>query len=587
MIKSYLQRLMWIVALLACSGTTWAEQVTVTFDFSSPQSLATMGLATPTSSVRTNITSPITKQGVTMTPSTSPKPQVTYYREAYNLYMFSNTSITLTVPSQAIISNVTFTGLYETVNMKASTGTISGLEWTGSANSLKLTATGSNTIYTVKVTYTALDAPIETVTGLGEFRKVPDGTVARLYLPDDYNCRVTYASEDGSEVYLRDKTGAIMLENVNSSRTFKHGQHIAGWITGKSYYQNGMFKLVADGAFTNTSQLVIADAVTEKVITPTTIPAAALLKHAANWIKVENMKMQNGKAVADDNEITINNLYNLGVTDMFVTPYNEATFDFVGLSVPTANGLTLIPTYENGNQPVTYVVKEDVPFVAPQTNIPNTAVRLDRKLTGNQWNTYVLPFNMSRYSGTVMEPKQLANGTLTFSKVSGQIAANKPYLFKPSADNNDAVVFKGVTLYAGGATTVNGMTGMYNPTFVSSTVTALAYMGDTPVLVKVEATELPTTHAYFSNVASLDINGEIISKYADVNMDGDIDIADVNTIINIILMANDAEASANGDVNGDGVVDIADVNKIINVILGIDETPDGVLHSPSVNINTK
>lgn len=580
-----LQRLLWTVVLLACSGAAWAEQVTATFDFSSPQSLAAMGLATPTSSVRTNITSPITKQGVTMTPSTSPVPQVTYYKEAYNLYMFSNTSITLSVPDNGVITGVTFTGLYETVNMKASTGTISGLEWSGSTGSLKLTATGSNTIYSVTVTYTA-GIPIETVTGLGEFRKVPDGTVARLYLPDDYNCRVTYASEDGAEVYLRDKTGAIMLDNVDTSRTFKHGQHIAGWITGKSYYKDGMFKLVADGAFTNTSQLVIADAVTEKVITPTTISAAALLKHAANWIKVENMKMQNGKAVADDNEITINNLYNLGVTDMFVTPYNEATFDFVGLSVPTANGLTLIPTYENGNQPVTYVVKEDVPFVAPQTNIPNTAVRLDRKLTGNQWNTYVLPFNMSHYSGTVMEPKQLANGTLTFSKVSGQIAANKPYLFKPSADNNDAVVFKGVTLYAGGATTVNGMTGMYNPTFVNSTVTALAYMGDTPVLVKVEATELPTTHAYFTGVNMLNVNGLYISLYGDINADGDVDIADVNSIINVILKTNGTEA-IDGDVNGDGAVDIADVNKIINIILGLDSTPDVVLHSPSVNINAK
>ena len=49
----------------------------------------------------------------------------------------------------------------------------------------------------------------------------------------------------------------------------------------------------------------------------------------------------------------------------------------------------------------------------------------------------------------------------------------------------------------------------------------------------------------------------------DVNGDGEVNIADVNAVINMIL---DSPAE-NGDVNGDGEVNIADVNAIIDIIL--------------------
>lgn len=52
----------------------------------------------------------------------------------------------------------------------------------------------------------------------------------------------------------------------------------------------------------------------------------------------------------------------------------------------------------------------------------------------------------------------------------------------------------------------------------------------------------------------------------DVTGDGEVDIADVNAVINIML--NKAEAVPAADVTGDGEVDIADVNAIINIMLG-------------------
>ena len=50
----------------------------------------------------------------------------------------------------------------------------------------------------------------------------------------------------------------------------------------------------------------------------------------------------------------------------------------------------------------------------------------------------------------------------------------------------------------------------------------------------------------------------------DVNGDGEVNIADVNAVIAMILSGN---SSTLGDVNGDGEVNIADVNAIIVIIL--------------------
>ena len=51
----------------------------------------------------------------------------------------------------------------------------------------------------------------------------------------------------------------------------------------------------------------------------------------------------------------------------------------------------------------------------------------------------------------------------------------------------------------------------------------------------------------------------------DVNGDGEVNIADINAVINIILVGNGDHTKA--DVNGDHKVNIADVNTIINIIL--------------------
>lgn len=55
------------------------------------------------------------------------------------------------------------------------------------------------------------------------------------------------------------------------------------------------------------------------------------------------------------------------------------------------------------------------------------------------------------------------------------------------------------------------------------------------------------------------------STKGDVNSDGEINIADVNLIISIILSG---DSNSDGDVNSDGEINIADVNTVIGIILG-------------------
>jgi hypothetical protein len=50
----------------------------------------------------------------------------------------------------------------------------------------------------------------------------------------------------------------------------------------------------------------------------------------------------------------------------------------------------------------------------------------------------------------------------------------------------------------------------------------------------------------------------------DVNGDGEVNIADINALIDLILTG---DGSGAGDVNGDGEINIADINAVIDIIL--------------------
>ena len=63
----------------------------------------------------------------------------------------------------------------------------------------------------------------------------------------------------------------------------------------------------------------------------------------------------------------------------------------------------------------------------------------------------------------------------------------------------------------------------------------------------------------------LPLNAASTNVYGDVNGDGEVTIADVNAVIDVIMGDDDNPAA---DVNNDGEVNIADINTVIDIILG-------------------
>lgn len=56
----------------------------------------------------------------------------------------------------------------------------------------------------------------------------------------------------------------------------------------------------------------------------------------------------------------------------------------------------------------------------------------------------------------------------------------------------------------------------------------------------------------------------------DVNSDGNVDVADINAIVNIMLgTAQASDYPGRADVNNDSKVDVADINTIVNLMLGV------------------
>lgn len=70
-------------------------------------------------------------------------------------------------------------------------------------------------------------------------------------------------------------------------------------------------------------------------------------------------------------------------------------------------------------------------------------------------------------------------------------------------------------------------------------------------------------YMFFSNSDSLYLKG-------DVNGDGEVNIADINALIDVILGSNhDDDVETRADVNGDGEVNVADINAVIDIILAM------------------
>lgn len=105
------------------------------------------------------------------------------------------------------------------------------------------------------------------VKSIADFCALDDDSQAELYLADDLQARVVYASND--TVMLMDNTGVVMLVGVATNPAMTFGDHVAGYIRGKRVTAEGI-PVFAPTTQTTSAFLVIAHPVTESDVKPVT-----------------------------------------------------------------------------------------------------------------------------------------------------------------------------------------------------------------------------------------------------------------------------------------------------------------------------
>ena len=451
-----------VLATLTCLAGTTVTTHTVSFDFSTVDGLTAMGIAVPQNGGRTylNNNATFTAGDVTLTninSTTSTYQNSIYYytsQQCYELYLNSGASLSFAVPANCSITAVSFSAS----NLSYLNGATNG-NWTGNATSVAFSATTKTVyVFSVNVTYTKTEIELTQVTGISNFKNITPGTPVRLFLPDELNARVLAVKNnpDGTtDAFVRDDTGAMLMKGISPNRNMAHDQHLAGWINGQfTELDNGLPCFVPANGLTNTTQLVIADPVTEAATQPVSITPQQYNNYLADWITMNEVNVSSA-------DFSFVNNFNL--TD-YTAPYNGAIVD---VSAIAGGGYVLYPFSLNQESPITYVIDVTQPFTAPTTTIAGVPVRLIRTFTAGQWTPFTLPFATDDFDGDIMAYIALQNGApitgdtsgntyeagnMIFTRV-GEMEAGVPYLVRPTESFYEKT-FTGVTLAPVTPTTV-------------------------------------------------------------------------------------------------------------------------------------
>lgn len=454
---------------------------TVTFDFSSDEGLNALEIKKPEKGEKkdkekdrsTNLGDrEYSINKVTMR-CTSAKTATRIWRtgDQTELRFYTGSSITFTVPTGYQITNIVFNGTQ--LKSTANKGQLNGEEWNDAGiitNSVTFTANDKNYIKTITITYST-PKPEKTITkvnSIKDLKALESGSYATLNLTDGDNgsmARVlhVYGTGDTQEAYIRDNTGAVCFYGINPNVPFAYNQHLAGQITGEYVLENGipLFKAISDK--TNTSQLVIADPITEVNVQPKEIEATEYNDNIADWVLLKNQRMINEQLTTQEG-IVINNRFNSTTSkDKYTEPYNGAIIDLAGIATPNDTKHEINPMYQNGQRAVVFVIDDEKPFVSPQNDIIDAAIRLKRTLSASHWNTFAIPFDIeydalenveiAKFTGKV------EGSTMIFEKEQSLIEAGVPYIIK--WDIKDPT-FESVTLKATKAKTIKSNDGQFN-----------------------------------------------------------------------------------------------------------------------------
>lgn len=446
---------------------------TVTFNFSTDEGLEALGIVKPDPGNWTDLTEPAYTMGsVSMSYTSASTPTRVWNAKGNTELRFykNGGSITFSVPEGQHITSVVFTGVLHT---KANHGKLSGMQWIDNGtttNSVTFTATKTNNIKTVVITYSAAqpEQPVFTVNSIQELKALQSGSRATLCLTDGDEgsmARVLYVhgTGDTQEAYVRDRTGAVCFYGINPNVPFACNQHMAGKITGEYVLENGVPRFKAVNTLTNTSLLVIAAPVTEAEVQPKEVKAADYAANVADWISLKNLCIAADGLSAQEG-ITVRNRF--GITagkDKYVAPYAGAIIDIAGIAVPDGDKKEINPLFENNQRPIVFVIDEGEAFVSPKQDMHDVAVRLNRTLTSGHWNTFAVPFDIETES---LKDAQIAKftgkmegSTMIFENGQTRIEAGTPYLVKWEVKNP---IYEGVTLKAINAQTVSSTDKRYS-----------------------------------------------------------------------------------------------------------------------------
>ena len=100
-------------------------------------------------------------------------------------------------------------------------------------------------------------------------------------------------------------------------------------------------------------------------------------------------------------------------------------------------------------------------------------------------------------------------------------------------------------------------------TSVTQAIWQLNISADKPALFRVAMTGGGSAATYVDDFI---LRYDDTPTAGDVNIDGEINIGDLNAVIGLILSG---ASDANADLNGDGEINIADINALIDIILGV------------------
>ena len=454
---------------------------TVTFDFSSDEGLNALEIKKPEKGEKkdkekdrsTNLGDREYSINKVTMKCTSAKTATRIWRtgDQTELRFYTGSSITFTVPTGYQITNIVFNGTQ--LKSTANKGQLNGEEWNDAGiitNSVTFTANDKNYIKTITITYST-PKPEKTITkvnNIKDLKALESGSYATLNLTDGDNgsmARVlhVYGTGDTQEAYIRDNTGAVCFYGINPNVPFAYNQHLAGQITGEYVLENGipLFKAISDK--TNTSQLVIADPITEVNVQPKEIEATEYNDNIADWVLLKNQKIINEQLTTQEG-IVINNRFNSTTSkDKYTEPYNGAIIDLAGIATPNGAKHEINPMYQNGQRAVVFVIDDEKGFVSPQNDIIDAAVRLKRTLSASHWNTFAIPFEIEY---DAMENVEIAKftgkvegSTMIFEKEQSLIEAGVPYIIK--WDIKDPT-FESVTLKATKAKTIKSNDGQFN-----------------------------------------------------------------------------------------------------------------------------